>query len=262
MTQACLGLGDGGRIIRSERNVNERESPARMPDSQTPPVVSTPGRLVEEKAAPEARAKEPSTPSVQQEVDAEKERLLKKLGDQGNEIGELRRSLAELQKRASAPDDEADFFDDPKTAVRQTVEEVLRELTPAQAARNEDAIRAQLDASFPNWEETAAGAEFQNWVASDPERVEKFIKANNEHDYSSARSLFKTWDELIKEGDDGESRARTARAARTESGAPTQRRGKRYSRAQLRLLQETNRPAYESQIREIREAYKDGRVDP
>jgi len=145
--------------------------------------------------------------------------------------------------------------------VARILETQLQKINAGNIERQAEDTRAKLDAQYPGWERTVAGNQFQEWIAADTKRVEMYVQADRGADFDSASSLLKSWNELADEANAGADRVETARAARTESGTPQPRRGKRYSRAKIRLMAQTQPAAYEAELGAIKKAYMEGRVD-
>lgn len=195
--------------------------------------------------------------------------LERKLGEQSEELGSLRKlaDTALLQQQAPAPaEDDVDFYTDPEGAVRRIVDGALRPILQERNQVRQQTAKQRLDSEHPGWQDTVKSQEFQEWVAKSKIRTSLFVEGNS-GDYNAADELFSTWKGLSKSESatkEAESKAvqrdRKRRAATTEKGAAGIDPRKILSRADLRELKRTNPNRYQDLLPDIRKAYAEGRV--
>ena len=125
---------------------------------------------------------------------------------QGKEVGEIRKLADELIKqnlssnkqsiKEEAP--EVDFFENPKEAIRQTVDNHPDVVAGRQAAHDFKRMQIQqkLVQEHPDYGQVASDPDFANWVKSSPVRINLFAKADGEFDYDSANELLTTYKQL------------------------------------------------------------------
>ena len=199
----------------------------------------------------------------------------KLIGKQAQEVGEVRKLADELIKqnlsgnRQNAEvEPEIDFFEDPKKAVQNTINNHPDVLAARQAGQEfrKMQIQNKLASEHPDFTQVVQDPDFVNWVKSSPVRLGLYAKADGEFDYDSANELLSTYKQLKgvktkQTSDAGEaSRKQNLRAASVDSGG-TGESGKRvYRRADLIRLKMTDPQRYESLSDEIMAAYADGRV--
>ena len=199
----------------------------------------------------------------------------KLIGKQAQEVGEVRKLADELIKqnlsgnRQNAEvEPEIDFFEDPKKAVQNTINNHPDVLAARQAGQEfrKMQIQNKLASEHPDFTQVVQDPDFVNWVKSSPVRLGLYAKADGEFDYDSANELLSTYKQLKgvktkQTSDAGEaSRKQNLRAASVDSGG-TGESGKRvYRRADLSRLKMTDPQRYESLSDEIMAAYADGRV--
>ena len=195
---------------------------------------------------------------------------------QGKEVGEIRKLADELIKqnlssnkqsiKEEAP--EVDFFENPKEAIRQTVDNHPDVVAGRQAAYDfkKMQIQQKLAQEHPDFGQVASDPDFANWVKSSPVRINLFAKADGEFDYDSANELLTTYKQLrgIKAkqtSDAGETQRKTnLKAAGVDIGGSGESGKRVYRRADLIRLKMTDPNRYEALSDEIMQAYADGRV--
>jgi len=195
---------------------------------------------------------------------------------QGKEVGEIRKLADELIKqnlssnkqsiKEEAP--EVDFFENPKEAIRQTVDNHPDVVAGRQAAHDFKRMQIQqkLTQEHPDYGQVASDPDFANWVKSSPVRINLFAKADGEFDYDSANELLTTYKQLrgIKAkqtSDAGETQRKTnLKAAGVDIGGSGESGKRVYRRADLIRLKMTDPNRYEALSDEIMQAYAEGRV--
>jgi hypothetical protein len=199
----------------------------------------------------------------------------KLIGKQAQEVGEVRKLADELIKqnlsgnRQNAEvEPEIDFFEDPKKAVQNTINNHPDVLAARHAGQEFKKMQIQnkLVSEHPDFTQVVQDPDFVNWVKSSPIRLGLYAKADGEFDFDSANELLSTYKQLKgvktkQTSDAGEaSRKQNLKAASVDSGG-TGESGKRvYRRADLIRLKMTDPQRYESLSDEIMAAYAEGRV--
>jgi hypothetical protein len=195
---------------------------------------------------------------------------------QGKEVGEIRKLADELIKqnlssnkqsiKEEAP--EVDFFENPKEAIRQTVDNHPDVVAGRQAAHDFKRMQIQqkLVQEHPDYGQVASDPDFANWVKSSPVRINLFAKADGEFDYDSANELLTTYKQLRgvkakQTSDAGEATRKTnLKAAGVDIGGSGESGKRVYRRADLIRLKMTDPNRYDALSDEIMQAYADGRV--
>ena len=195
---------------------------------------------------------------------------------QGKEVGEIRKLADELIKqnlssnkqsiKEEAP--EVDFFENPKEAIRQTVDNHPDVVAGRQAAHDFKRMQIQqkLVQEHPDYGQVASDPDFANWVKSSPIRINLFAKADGEFDYDSANELLTTYKQLRgvkakQTSDAGEATRKTnLKAASVDVGGSGESGKRIYRRADLIRLKMENPNRYEALSDEIMQAYSEGRV--
>jgi len=200
----------------------------------------------------------------------------KYIGKQAQEVGEVRKLADELIKQnlssskqpIKEEQPEVDFFENPKEAIRQTVDNHPDVVAGRQAAYDFKRMQIQqkLTQDHPDFGQIAQDTDFQNWVKSSPIRLGLYAKADGEFDYDSANELLTTYKQLrgIKAkqtSDAGETQRKTnLKAAGVDVGGSGESGKRVYRRADLIRLKMTDPNRYEALSEEIMQAYAEGRV--
>jgi hypothetical protein len=241
-------------------------------------------------AEPEARAEEPVVQEQVEEDVPEKYRgksakeiaqmhmeAEKLIGRQGSEVGELRRVVDDFiktqttakQQLQAEPDEEVDFFADPKRAVEKAIENHPKIREAEKLSSEMAAAKAfnELKTRHPDFQEVVADPAFQNWVAASKVRAELFVRADRSFDYDAGDELLSTWKErrqAAQQTVSGEKQVRSQaiKAATTtvSSGSDEAPSKKIYRRADIIKLMQTDPDKYDSMQPEIMAAYSEGRV--
>ena len=204
----------------------------------------------------------------------ERERMI---GQQSNELGNLRTTFDAMAKAQSVPAEpepepveEADFFVDPQKAVDQRInshpalkeaQEMAKKLGYAQGL-------ATLQQRHPDLSEVMASPEFGEWIKSSPARTRRFQYADQSGDVEEADDLISTWKQLNKTVATAKAAEKTAQKkavkAASVSGTrsnPDAASSKRiYRRADIRKLMKSDPERYDELQPEIMQAYAEGRV--
>ena len=200
----------------------------------------------------------------------------KLIGKQAQEVGETRKLADELIKQNLAAksqpikeeEPEPDFFENPKEAIRKTVDSHPDVLAGRQAALEfkKMQIQQKLSQEHPDFGQIAQDPEFVNWVKSSPVRLGLYAKADGEYDYDSANELLSTYKALRgvkakQTTDAGEAtRKSNLKAATVDAGGTGESTKRVYRRADLIRLKMTDPNRYEALSDEIMQAYAEGRV--
>lgn len=200
----------------------------------------------------------------------------KLIGKQAQEVGEVRKLADELIKQnlssnkqpIEQSEPEVDFFENPKEAIRKTVDSHPDVVAGRQAALDfkKMQIQQKLAQDHPDFGQIAQDTDFQNWVKSSPIRLGLYARADGEFDYDSANELLSTYKQLkgIKAkqtSDAGETQRKTnLKAAAVDVGGTGESSKRVYRRADLIRLKMTDPNRYEALSEEIMQAYSEGRV--
>jgi hypothetical protein len=200
----------------------------------------------------------------------------KYIGKQAQEVGEVRKLADELIKQNLSSNKqpikeeqpEVDFFENPKEAIRQTVDNHPDVVAGRQAAYDfkKMQIQQKLTQDHPDFGQIAQDTDFQNWVKSSPIRLGLYAKADGEFDYDSANELLTTYKQLRgvkakQTSDAGEATRKTnLKAAGVDIGGSGESGKRVYRRADLIRLKMTDPNRYDALSEEIMQAYADGRV--
>jgi hypothetical protein len=234
---------------------------------------------VERKEALEAPPERPKIPSKYEGKSLEDivtmhQEAEKLIGRQAQEVGEVRKLADELlkqqlyKKEEPALDNEIDFFEDPKTAVRNAVDKHPDVLAAKQAAAQFKQMQSQgaLQKKHPDFAEIVQDPEFTEWVKGSKLRMQMYAAADTSFDFDSADELLSTFKQIrnVKTSqtrtDGAEALKANMRAATVDTGGTGETSRKVYRRADLIRLRMTDPARYETLEPEIRQAYADGRV--
>ena len=201
--------------------------------------------------------------TVHEEVDVEalieqNNNFKKKLGDQGNEIGDLRRNLdTVLQQQITQPVAEDDWYADPTEKKVNALEGELNQMKQSQALR-------ELENKHPGFRDLPKDESFASWVGNSQYRSNLYKKADN-LDMTAADELFTAWEEQQQAADGQHQTQRTNRNkalndASMEKGSAGGMRKQYLSRSELIDMRIKNPDKYEAMSEEILKAYAEGRV--
>jgi hypothetical protein len=199
----------------------------------------------------------------------------KLIGRQAQEVGEVRKLADELLKqqlyKPQAPaqeENEIDFFEDPKKAVRNAVDNHPDVLAAKQATQQFKQMQTQtaLQKKHPDFAEVVQDGEFINWIKGSPYRLNMYAQADSNFDYGAADELLSTFKQIrgVKtqqaRSEGTEVLKQNMRTAAVDTGGTGETSRKVYRRADLIRLRMTDPSRYEALEPEIRQAYADGRV--
>lgn len=201
--------------------------------------------------------------------------LEKELGRKGQEVGELRKLAdqflqSKVNQREPEPEEEIDFYEDPKKAVEQLLKKDprLKEVESQAAAMKAQAAMQKLQSTHPDYMDVVQDSAFQDWVKGSKIRMQLF-QAADQYDFDAANELLGTWKErsMINKTKEAEAeqeadRKAALKGAKSESRSSGEAKaGKKiYRRADLIRLKQTDPNRYDMLADEIYAAYAEGRV--
>ena len=199
----------------------------------------------------------------------------KLIGRQAQEVGEVRRLADDLIKQQLSTkqtpvqeENEIDFFEDPKKAVRNAVDKHPDVLAAKQAAQEMRQMRTQetLNKKHPDMAEIVKDGEFIEWVKASPVRLNMYAQADANYDLASADELLSTFKQIrsVKaqptQNDGSQALKQSLKAAAVDTGGTGISSQKVYRRADLIRLRMTDPRRYEALSDDIMAAYSEGRV--
>lgn len=203
--------------------------------------------------------------------------LEQRFGQQGNEVGQLRKTLDEYilrtldkDKEPAKEEEEVDYFSDPDKAVSKAIQkspEVKRALEAAESVK-QMTLQQELMRRHPDTNSILQDSGFQDWVGKSRLRQRMLVEADRNYDLEAADELFTEWKSLKRNNTDetvrAEATARKQEVKRASTGAArgSSRQGskKLLKRVDIIELHKTNPAKYEAMLPEIRKAYEEGRV--
>lgn len=200
----------------------------------------------------------------------------KLIGRQAQEVGEVRRladqllkqQLSQKQPEPIKEENELDFFEDPKLAVKKAVESHPDVLAAKQAAAQMRQLQTQaaLAKKHPDFAEVVRDGEFIEWVKASPMRLNMYALADAQYDYNAADELISTFKQIrtaktqqVQETATA-TRDKNLKAASVDTGGTGETSKKIYRRADLIRLRLENPDRYDALQDEIMKAYTEGRV--
>lgn len=206
--------------------------------------------------------------------------LESRLGQQSQEVGELRKAFDDMvktsiaaQQKPSAPEpeeDDTDFFVDPQAAVRRAIENhpSLKQAQAVAAEMAKSQSLAALKAAHPDMQEIVTDEGFRDWVQKSKVRQELFTKADQGYDFDSANELISLYKErrgvvkqtaaMEKTAQKNEVKKASTGSARSNPEGTSSR--KTYRRRDIIELMNRDPKRYEALQPEIMKAYAEGRV--
>lgn len=204
--------------------------------------------------------------------------LEKRLGQQSQEVGELRKHFDEyvqssIQSQQSAPEvseEPVDFFSDPAEAVRRAIENhpSLQQAQAVAAEMAKSTALSKLKAAHPDMETVLKDEGFQEWVGKSDIRRKLYSDADNNYDFAAANELLTLYKEratVVKQTAAVEKQARKQEIKKASTGTarsnPEGSTSKKvYRRRDIIELMNTDPKRYEALMPEIMKAYSEGRV--
>ena len=199
------------------------------------------------------------------------------IGQQSNELGNMRQTFEAMARTQSVPAqpepqpvEEADFFVDPQRAVDSRInnhpalrqaQEMAKQLQYAQSL-------ASLKQRHPDLERVVGSQEFDAWVKSSPARVRRFAMADQSGDIDEADDLISTFKQLTQtvntakaaEKQATKKAVRAAAVGGTRSNPDAASSKRIYRRADIIALHQEDEDRYMALQPELMLAYAEGRV--
>lgn len=205
--------------------------------------------------------------------------LEKRLGQQSQEVGELRQAFDKMVQdsvnaRAQEPQvpevEEADFFADPKEAVRRAIEShpTMQQAREVAAEMAKNASLARLQQAHPDMNDVLRDPAFNEWVSASPVRRELFARADEKYDADAADELLSTFKErrsVVQQTAAVEETARKTEVRNASTGTAranpeAAKVRKVYRRRDIIDLMKRDPKRYQALLPEIKQAYAEGRV--
>tara|TARA_R110000868_G_scaffold410873_1_gene700668 strand:- start:1964 stop:2791 length:828 start_codon:yes stop_codon:yes gene_type:complete len=205
--------------------------------------------------------------------------LESRLGQQSQEVGELRKAFDDMVKtsiaaqNSSAPEteeDDTDFFVDPKAAMQRAIENhpSMRQAQAVAVEMAKSQSLAALQAAHPDMKEVLADAGFREWIGKSKVRTQMYQKADKQYDFDSADELMSLYKErrgVVKQTEAVErvaqkNEVKKASTGSARSSSEGQKTRKTYRRRDIIELMNRDPKRYEALMPEIMAAYSEGRV--
>lgn len=205
----------------------------------------------------------------------------KLLGRHSSEVGELRKLVdqyiqAQLpqNQQQQAPrnepqEEEVDFFVDPDKAVQRAIENhpSIRQAQQYTEEARKAAALSVLKNKHPDMQEILQDANFAEWIKGSKIRTQLFVLADQRYDPDAADELFSLWKDRQQTVKNTATVERAARKDALKSASTGDARGsnegrskKKFRRADIIKLMNTDPQRYEALQPEIMAAYAEGRV--
>ena len=203
----------------------------------------------------------------------ERERMI---GQQGNELGNMRSTFEAMTQAQSVPaqpelePEEADYFADPQKAIDSRINNhpALREAREmAQKLAYAQGLTT-LQQRHPDLKDVLGSPKFNDWIKASPARQKRYAFADQTGDVDEADDLISTYKQLNKTIATAKQAEKTAQKKAVRAAATSGPRGNAdaassrriYRRADIRQLMKTDDERYQSLMPEIMAAYAEGRV--
>ena len=263
-------------VIDDDVNATTEEFADLTETAEEAPVEEAPE--VEETPEPEDDLPEKYQGKTTAEIARMHQELEKRLGQQSQEVGELRRhfdeyvqsSISAQQSAPEAPEEEVDFFADPAAAVAKAIENhpSLQQAQAVAAEMAKSQSLAKLQAAHPDMKDVLGDPKFREWVEGSEIRQQLFVQADAQYDFAAANELLSLYKErrgVVEQTAKVEKQVRkeevkkasTGTARSNPEGATSK---KVYRRRDIIELMNTDPKRYEALMPEIMKAYSEGRV--
>jgi hypothetical protein len=200
----------------------------------------------------------------------ENERIKKRLGDQGNSVGELRKENSDLraqlarieQDMLSGRGEQLSVDAGSTQAIERVIDDKLRPMQETLAAEAERKALSAIREAHSDYDEIVQSDGFRDWMGQSRYRQIMAQEAEAKLDADAAIELvnmYKSDTDVTPE--QAVQRDRELRASATESGRGASS-GARFSWTELRLLQTRDPQRYKAMMPQIMQAAREGRVDP
>lgn len=197
----------------------------------------------------------------------------KELGRSRNELGELRkladsfiqRDLVQAQKAPeSAPTEEEDFFDNPKSAVEKAIEAALaKRLQPIEAEQKSsqrEVVMRKIVSKYPDVMTVVQTPEFQQWIQQSPVRSRLYQEADSNHDFDAADELLGIYQSLQGKAATQQDTPAGRKPPVLEGPGSGESSKKIWRRSDLMRMQIQDPQRYRDYQDDILAAYREGRV--
>lgn len=207
---------------------------------------------------------------------AEAEKMMSRQAQEVGEVRKLADSLIrqQLSKEASQPrqvveEPEVDFFENPKEAVKRTLESSpeVKELREMKRQMKAQQTAQALAAAHPDAFEIGKSADFAEWIKGSKVRLSLYAQADAEYDFDAANELLLSY--KAQKGLTGNKNIATPVASQKEAlkaasvdtnGSNEGSSKKIYRRADIMRLMQTDPDRYQMMQPEIMAAYAEKRV--
>lgn len=198
----------------------------------------------------------------------------RKIGEQGQEIGQHRKIIDDFilnrsSEKAPEPAEEVDWFSDPDKALESKLAShpVIKEMQQTAIQSKQEQSRQALLNKHPDVSEIIQDSNFIDWVKGSEIRKELLTRADQQYDHNAADELLSTWKQMKQASksaveSEKDSRKQAIKKASTggakgSSESPSK---KIYRRADIIELMKTDPSRYIAMEPEIRQAYREKRV--
>lgn len=253
-------------------------------EDQTEEISSVDELAKAEAPAPEAATAEEQLPekyrgkSVAEiaKMHAEAEKLIVRQSQEVGEVRKLADSLIrkQIEKEATQPrqvveEPEVDFFENPKEAVKRTLESSpeVKELREMKRQMKAQQTAQALAAAHPDAFEIGKSADFAEWVKGSKVRLSLYAQADAEYDFDAANELLLSY--KAQRGLTGKketpnpvgTQKEALKAASVDTNGSNEGTSKKiYRRADIMRLMQTDPERYQMMQPEILAAYAEKRV--
>lgn len=264
-------------VVSDEPEAVEEYASLAEEEAEAPPAEEAPEAVEEESDAGDLPEKYAGKSTA--EIARMHQELEKRLGQQSQEVGELRRHFDEYvqtsisAQQSSAPEapvEEVDFFADPAAAVAQAIENhpTLQQAQAVAAEMAKSQALAKLKASHPDMDTVLQDTGFQEWVKKSEIRTQMYKDADQRYDFAKADELLNLYKErasvveqtkaVEKQAQKNEIKKASTGTARSNPEGVSPK--KVYRRRDIIELMNADPKRYEALMPEIMKAYSEGRV--
>lgn len=267
-------------VIDDDVNAEKTEEEfAELPTEETPEEAPEPTPEPEAAESEEDDLPEKYRGKTASDIARMHQELEKRLGQQSQEVGELRRHfdtfVQDSISKQSAPEveveaEEVDFFADPAKAVAQAIENhpSLRQAQEVAAEMAKSQALAKLKSTHPDMNDILQDPGFKEWVVGSDIRRELYRQADERYDFAAANELLTLYKErkgvveqtakVEKQHQKNEVKKASTGSTRSNPEGSVSR--KVYRRRDIIELMNTDPKRYEALMPEIMKAYSEGRV--
>ena len=268
-------LIDEEQVVETE--LQEGETLANIEEDTPVQDISEPEPAVEEEESAEDTPPSKYEGKSHAEMVAILEERERMIGQQSNELGNMRSTFDAMTRAQSVPVqpepepvEEADFFVDPQKAVDSRIsshpalreaQDMAKKLAYAQGL-------STLQQRHPDLQDVVGSEQFREWIKSNPARLRRYEYADQSGDVDEADDLISTFKQLNKTVATAKAAEKKAQKKAVQAASVSGSRGnadaassKRvYRRADIRQLMKSDPDRYDSLEPEIMQAYTEDRV--